>query len=363
MRHLTPFIVATALVLAGGRARADGAADEVSAGSTPQTATTPKSTWLADKVGAIWEPGDRWQLRADFTATRDYGAPVVAMPTADTQTNIYLANLSGEYDPSDQWSFKIIGGYSPAATLFSGTQVPFTTRTGMSVNANAALQSTSSSLAGGAMLGFDSGDARDVEYAATFFLNATYYDTQQQITALQDRAGASLDVQQLRDYCAAHTCQAQLLAALAGGEGTLVQVMLEGTAAITLYRHTDIGVDAAYYAYDKDPTQVGYFSLAAVGRAATFGSGMGIAPYEYTIAPDIVERWGGFLAMASVSYGKYADNEGSDVTGQLRVQYKVKLAKSKRLKLWGKLVASRDVDQTNAVSTSGSASLGAQYTW
>jgi hypothetical protein len=361
--RFTSFALASTIVAAAAPAYADGALDEVSAGSQPQTATTPKSTWLADKVAAMWDPGERWQLRVDFTATRDFGVRPVAMPTANDTTDIFLVNAAAEYNPDDQVSIKLVGGYSPQSTMFSGTTVPFTTRTGMNVDANAALQATSGSYSGGVLFGFDSGTTRDVEASLTLLVNATEYDTRQQIVALQDRAGGNLDVQQLRDYCAATKCPAQLAAALAGGDAQLAQVALEATAALTLERNTDIGIDATYYAYDRDPTQVGYFSLAAVGRASSLGGGIGIAPYSYTVAPDVVVRIGGLMSMASVSYGKYVDDEGWDVTGSLRVQYKLKLAHGKRVKLWGRVLASRDVDQTKAVSTSGSAALGVQYTW
>ena len=69
------------------------------------------------------------------------------------------------------------------------------------------------------------------------------------------------------------------------------------------------------------------------------------------------------MALTSLSYGKYADELGYNVTPSLRLQYKFELDDDRRLKVWIKASGSRDVDQLGAVSKSGSLATGLQYTW
>ena len=104
-------------------------------------------------------------------------------------------------------------------------------------------------------------------------------------------------------------------------------------------------------------------SVAALGRTSTFGNGPSIAPLQYTVMPSVVHRFGQLMVLASFTYGKYVASEGYDVSGALRVQYRWKLGSDSRFKLYGKLLAARDIDESQQEIRSGSASLGAQYTW
>ena len=63
-------LVTIALAALHTRAYADGALEELSAGTVPQTASTPQSTWLADKLAGFWEPSEALQVRLDVTGTR-----------------------------------------------------------------------------------------------------------------------------------------------------------------------------------------------------------------------------------------------------------------------------------------------------
>src|SRR5579862_3297556 len=106
-----PFLLAVVAVASNGSvSRADGALDEVSAGNTPQTATSPQTAWAAEKLGAMWDANDRWQLRFDFTATHDYASAPTSGSFGDSAVDIYLGNLSAEYDADPHWMFKVVLG-------------------------------------------------------------------------------------------------------------------------------------------------------------------------------------------------------------------------------------------------------------
>ena len=357
----TPLVAFAAVAVAAGPARADGALDELSAGNTPQTASTPQQSWVSDTLAGYWDATERWQLRADFTATRDYTKTPSSTGLGDPG-DILLANLSVEFDPDESWSLRAVGGYSPSSTLQTSSSLPLRTMTGSTETATAALNSTSSSLTGAAWAGYDS---TSIEFptAVTAVATANDFHMQQQITSVDLPGGQMMTDAQLQTYCMTNKCSRELRGALDGQMSQLAQYILEGNFSQTLWKTTDVGVDAAYFLYSQDPTKVGYFSAGALGRSSSFGGGMGIAPYKWNVVPDVIHRFGGVMVMASLSYGQYVDSEGNDMTATLRVQWKIKLDRTKRVKLWGKVTGSQDVDSTNAVAYSASAALGAQYTW
>ena len=359
MRHIV--LASCVLAAVGSAARADGVLDEASAGNTQATASAPSSAWIADKVAGIYEPSDAWQIRLDFTTTHDAGSAPSAMARfGSSSNNIYLANLSAEWDPGD-WSFKLVGGYSPSATTTATTTVPFQSASG-SLQADAQLQSTGDTASAAAWAGWDSGLLGAFNTAVLATATANEFDTQQQLTQIDDRKGHAVSIDQIQMYCGTHACGPQLTSVLGAQETHLAQYVLDANVTQTLWGDTDVGVDAAYYVYNEDPAKVGYYSIAAVGRTASFGNGPSLAPLLYTVMPNAIHRFGALMLLASMTYGQYVDDEGTDITAALRVQYRWRLSRESRLKVYGKLSASRDTEQGETIG-SGTLALGAQYTW
>lgn len=351
MRRL---VLALALVT-GGRAaaRADGAAEEVSAGHAPHTQGSPSSTWIADKLSGLWEPGDNWQLRLDLTGTRYFDSRA---------SDVTLANLAVEYAPDAHWILRLAAGGSPSSTADSTSVVQAQSAQGAAITGDARIKTTSASASGSAQLGYDTAGDGDAETSALVTASVTQLDSTQQVTDVQGRRGQTLTLTQLREFCASHPCPNGLASALAGQPASVHQLVVGASLSEQLYRDTDVGVDGSYYLYDKDPTQVGYLSITRAGQAPG-GGGLGIAPVLYSVMPSLVHRFGPVMAMSSVAYSKYVGQQGHDVSATLRLQYKLAFDGDRRLKLWAKLTGSHDVDQMNATTEAGSVSLGAQYTW
>lgn len=361
---MTARIVIALALLAPSLARADGAVEEVSAGNSPQTAGNPASSYLSDRIAGFYEPNDSWQLRLDVTGTRDYtNTKQPATTGLFGPGDILLTNLAVEYDPDSHWSLKLAGSYSPTSAAYSSTTVQTQTMKGTVADANAQLESQTSSKSGGAWIGYETAGESNAETNVLLTATVNDFNTLQQITAVTDKAGQMLSVDQLRAYCAAHPCSPQLTAALGANSAELAQLVIDGNVSETVYKNTDVGIDGAYYLYDKDPTKVGYFSVASVGRTANFGAGIGIAPLQYTVMPSAIHRWGPLMAMGTFTYGHYVDNEGYNTTAAVRLQYKWKLDGSQRIKVWAKGSGARDVDSTHTATKSGSLALGVQYTW
>lgn len=344
MRAVLAMIVLALPAVAYG----DGAATELSAGATAQSKQTPATRWVADKLGAFYEPTESWQLRVDVTGTH-------------AATDILLANVGIEFDPDESWSLRLVGGYSPSSTTSAPTTVQVDTMRG-TVDATAQLASTSGSMSAAAWLGYDTANDGDFETSVLVTATVNRFDLLQQITSVTDKAGDMIGVQQIKDFCATHMCSPQLVSALAAQPATLGQLAVEAGVTETLWRDTDAGVSGAYYAYDKDPTQVGYVSVGTIGKTASFGGGAPVAPLLFTVMPSVIHRWGDLMALASFTYGQYVDREGYDLTPALRLQYKLKFDGGSRLKLWMKVAGSRDIVQGSKVSSAQGA-LGAQYSW
>lgn len=339
---------------------ADGVADELSVGSSQPTPSNPRPAWVSDRIAGIWDASDDWQVRADVTATHPLSTTGAA--SSGDPGDVLLATASVEYDP-DHWVMKAVVGGSPSSAATSATTVRVLDMRGQPVDASAQLKMKSSSLMGAAWLGYETGSDGDWETLATLTATVTELDTLQQVTSVTGRDGRMLGLTQLHDYCAGHPCTKELLAAMKASPAQLGQLVVDQNVTEQIHRNTDVSLDLQYYFYDKDPTQVGYFSVASAGRTSTYGGGVPIAPLQYTVMPSVSHRFGDLTALASVSYGHYVADEGYNTSTTLRVQYKLKLDRDKRVKLYGKLTGARDVDQMGNASKSGSMALGMQYSW
>lgn len=344
--------------LAPHAAHAGGALEEVAAGAAPATETAPGSRWLSDRLAGIWDLDARWQLRLDLSSTRVY-SDATDVARGDT----YLAALSASFAPDDRWTLRLAGSWQPASTTLAIVPVPTGGLFGDAMQADAQLRAAASSLAVGGGIDYDSA-ADDVHaLSASLSLTATYYYAEQQILGVQDPAtGAALDADAVRMRCRQVACSGDVAGALDPQRVALGQVALGASVTDTVDGTTDLSLDASYYLYDQDPLRLGFFALATIARS-TLGSASGAPLLRDAVAPSVAHRWGDLAATASLAYADYADGHEFDVTASLRVQYKIALAGAHRLKLHARVAAGSHVDASYALTRSGSAGFGVQYTW
>lgn len=358
MRHWLIVAIAAAVPHA---ARAGAALEELSAGGAPTGAR-----WVGDRLAAIWDVDPSAQLRLDVSATRMYDG-AAGSPSGD----VYLGSLSAVYSTDDHWSLRLTGAWSPEtttrATALPSTQDPGApgTRSAPTVVdqamlSDAQLEITASSLAFGAGLDYDSASDAMHSLSASLSFHATYFQAQQEITAAH-AGGEELDAIALRARCAQYRCDDQATAALWPQWVQLGQFALGASVADTIDRDTDLALDAAYYLYDRDPAQSGYHALSTLA-SSSLGSATSAPLLREALTPSVAHRWGAVSATASLSYAGYADGQ-ADLAASLRVQYKLALDGSRRLKLYAKLGASTHVDTEYAHANAGSAGVGAQYSW
>lgn len=363
-------IVAIAVAASPRAARAGAAVEEVSAGGAPAGAR-----WIGDRMAGIWDVDASVQLRLDVATTRMFAASGEATGAA------YLAALSAAYSADDHWSLRLSGAWTPESTTTASAlpaldgagspgQGPGGTVVDQAGVDAADLRITASSLALGAGLDYDSASDAMHSPSASLSVTATYFRSQQEITGA--RAGeVELDPMQLWARCQDRHCNDQALAALRPEWVQLGQFALGASVTDTIDRDTDLSLDAAYFLYDRDLAQSGYHALSTLA-SSSLGSATSAPLLRVALAPSIAHRWTAVSAMVGLSYAGYADRPAdgplaeaplADLGASLRVQYKLSLDGARRLKLYVKLGAGTHVDRGYGHASSGSAGLGAQYSW
>jgi hypothetical protein len=347
-------------VVAPRAAHAGGALEELAAGAAPATETAPGSRWVSDKLAGIWDLDARSQLRLDLSSTR------VSSDASDTtRGDVYLGSLSAVYSPDDHWSLRLGGGWSPESTTRATVAVGAQGLFAEAMQVDAQLRAAASSFAFGAGVDYDSAGRGVHALSASLSISATYFTAQQEITSVQDPGGAgnaTLDAAGMRMRCRLEACTSEVVRALWPQSVQLGQFALGASVTDTVDGNTDLSLDASYYLYDHDPLQLGYLALATIARS-TLGSATGAPLLRDAITPSVAHRWGNLAASASLSYSDYADGRELDIGASLRVQYKLVLAGSHRLKPYAKLAAGTHVDASYQLTRSASVGLGAQYTW
>ena len=134
-----PVLTVAALLAAPALAHAGGVLDELSAGTAPGASGGAASSWIADRLGAIWDVTEDWQLRLDVSGTRYLEQPA---------TTVATVGASIEYDPDAHWSLRLAGGGSPRAETRSSQAVKAQTATGAAITVDAAVRSATSSITG-----------------------------------------------------------------------------------------------------------------------------------------------------------------------------------------------------------------------
>lgn len=338
-------ILVAVLVLAPSVTRADGVADEVSAG----TATSPSSSWIANRLSGVWDVDDRFSLQLDFAVTR-------------ASSYSQSGSLSLSYVPDDHWSLSVVGAYVPASTTTSSTTLAIEESAESAVLADAELDGTTSSVSVAVSASYDTAGDSDHETNAALTLGVDHVQSQQTFASIVDENGVMLTTEDIRDYCMTRMCSPEIAAALSPLWSQLSRFSVGASVARTEYRDIDLGIDATYYFYDKDPTTAGYFRLPRIG-VSDLGHGVAIAPLRYTVSPNVTSRWGKLQGTLGLAYGSLLANQGFELGASVRCQYKLRIDDDTSLKLYSTLTSSWSVDAYNDLTRSLALALGGKYTW
>lgn len=348
MRDLL-LVTAIGLVGAPSVAFSDGVADELSAGTTLATATSPSSSWIANQITGVWDVDDSFTLQLDFGVTR-------------TSTYSKTGSLSIAYSPNDHWSLSLSGTYVPASTSSSLTTLVIEETDEELVLADAELSATTTSTSIAVSVGYDTAGDSDHETSASLTLGVDHVQTQQTFASIVADDGAMLTTDDVRDYCSTRMCDPEIEAALSPLWSQLSRFSINASVSRTEYRDVDLGIDATYYLYDKDPTVAGYFRLPGIGPS-NLGNGVSIATLRYAVSPTVTNRWGKLQGTLGLAYGSLLANQGYELGTTVKFQYRLDLDDDKALRLYSSLAGAWSVDAFNELSRSFSLTLGGKYTW
>jgi hypothetical protein len=352
----SPLLILAIVVAHTPGARANTAAEEISTGASVSAATTPSLGWIANRLAGAWDATSRWQLRIALDATR------VMAPEGEESNTIFNTSATAEVAIDSHWTTSLTAGGSPASTTHSSATILDDTLPGDQGEAVAQLAARSSVMSIGAALEYDTAGSSDHETSGSISVGATHFQSIQAITSIIDPDGQMLTPREVSEHCASRSCSSELRSALSPKDTQLTQLVIGASVLHTFEGTGDLGLSASYYMYDADPTQLGYYSLATLGRG-NLGNGVSIAPLRYTVTPTIGDRWGPLSGTLAVTYGLYVRDVSYEVTTSLRVQYKLKLDGAARLKLYSSLTGSRGADPDGNTITSMSLALGAKYSW
>jgi hypothetical protein len=349
---------------------------------TQPTADNPRSGEFSSSVAGSIEPSEQWSI--DLSAGYRYEGPTAASGSSafgQSGGNVFALSAGPTWTPNDHWTADLSGSYSPQSTTLADTTL--TLQTGrQSVDADAQLKSVTRTWGLAVSGDYDTAGDSAFEHSGHLSFGVTGTTTQQSINAL-DAKGRMIDLTSLESaYCTGSKAQSQTckhVAALTRDEATTIhQFELGGAYALTLYEKTEVRLEGSYFLYDQDPTQVGYYSLATAGRAATpaegrgstrgggeldFGGGMPLAPLLFSTTLGASHTFGDdhpLRVALNFGYGSYVANEGLDLSLALKVSLKLNAHWKLTLSAGGSESVLNDSGASTA-SLSGNASLTAKY--
>jgi hypothetical protein len=338
-----------------GAARASNVSNEVSLNTTQATEANPRSGSLGDSLSASLDATEHLAVNLGIMATTQDSAPS-PFPNESPDAAVLLFSTGLDWEVNDNWTLGLTAELSPESRTFADAPIGIGT---------AHIRSKASERAAGIDLSYDSAGESALEWSVTGGVTYTDFSVDQTIPLVTDLSGRTLTAAQVRtlinDYCTTgkgvtvKNCGKRVLREIAATPFNLASVEFSAGVTAVVMTNTDLTVSADVYNYFQDATQAAYASLIFNGRG---GAGVPVAPLQFMIRPDVVRRFGDFSAKFWVQAGQYVKGVGQSTAGVgLKLQYKF----TKEFRLWATVLASRDVDDQNRETNSGSFSLGAGY--
>jgi len=343
-------------------AHAHTVSDEVALGSTQHTEQNPRSGSLSNTFSGMFEASDALSLSVDLGLTHDNGTASVASARAGASSggNILLGTLTVDALLWEKWLLAAGVNVSPRSVTTSRVPVPLVDTLGRETEADAELRTASNVLGFMISGGYATAGLSDFEASADASLGLTRFSVQQSITEIQTALGP-LSAEQVRTFCMRPALSRQrrslcktVLSVLKNQPSTLNQLRLSVSFTGTIFQDTDIGILASLYGYDGDPTEVGYFSVLAVGRSVSLGNGIPLAPLQFSLRPSVTHRFGRLSLDGSYQFGRYVDDEGAFHALSLRAQYRF----NKTWRAWLRFSGQVDLDADGKPLRSSAVSVG-----
>ena len=302
-------------------------AHDVSVDLSGSLTTTSQNNPRAGSFGAMasagWDVKDTLTLFTNLGYTRDLATR--AGMTGTSGSNVVLAGLGVMWLPTDNLMTMLTVTGSPPSAVRSATTIDLSQVVANGPRFDVVVDSRTWTL-GGLWTGTWMQSPTDGPWlsAVDVLAGATWYDVFQQ---LELPTGPVADT--VRQRCGANPSQASVCALVNGASTPLLQVKLGGGYVGTLFDDTDFGLEVLGYLYDRNPSDVGYFSAVNVGRGLELGSGVPVLPLAVSVRPSVLHRFSRVSLKLSYQFGLYAAGQGANHIATLRSTFK--LSKSWRL--------------------------------
>lgn len=314
---------------------------DLSAGSTRATNDNPRSGFLGLGLGGSYELSDSVSLSLGANLTRDLPTPPPPGSNIPREppTNVFLLSGGADWLVDEHWVLSGLVSLSPRVNQAVDSTLTLDTLRGtreLDILLGTANSSLGLTLAGGYATAGDSNLESSVDVSVT----GTRYATTQRLLRINRN---DPDIAALNEICEA-TPELQICrlrdpqqTALAEQRAALTELRLSAGYTATLFSNTDVGLEGAWFLYDSDPTEVGYFSLVSFGRngrtgpSASVGDGIAVAPLLFTVRPQVSHRMGAFTLRAWFQHGRYVEDLG--VTNLLGLRLTWRLSRELRLAL------------------------------
>lgn len=337
-------------LLFAATARAHDLGVDLNAAFTQVSANNPRTGALGLGITGAWDISERLALFGLASYTRDLATRTAT--TASSGSDIFRFSLGGQWLPHEQWMLMASATFSPPSAQASATTRLFEdplTRDARLVDV--VVDSRAWNLGGTALVAWASDDTGPLQSTVDVGAGATRFDIFQQL-----RLGDGVAGRLIRNACEGRSgdfCQL-----VQGASTPLWQVRLSAGYTATLKRRTDLGAELGVFLYDRDPADVGYFSIVSVGRETELGSGVPVLPLRLSLRPAITHRFEKLTVRLAYQWGLYASNLGAMHSLSGRLTWKVTPAWRLSFSVTGQL----DVDSTRAVVNRGGLALvGALY--
>jgi hypothetical protein len=316
-------LVAMVVGSAVADAHADGVGNEVTLGTSETSPGNPRSAYLSDRLWLSTDVRDVVTIRAEGSVTRDAAAaPDGTWSFPDQGGVIFRLGTSVDYYPSNHVALGVEADVSPETETSTSTPVSLPDPRGR-MTGYAEILSQTSSWGVGADVEYDSAGDSGFEWVAGLGAGVQTLHSYQRVLSVRSEDGMPVSRDVLNCSTIDAECSDELAAALRGMAQTVRQVRISANALGTIRERTDVGIGSAYYLYTSDPTAVGYFSLASLGRDQTLGEGLALAPLRFTARPSVVHRIGRLQLGTWFQYGRYVADEGDVLALGLRVQVRI----------------------------------------
>lgn len=344
-------------------------------GSSQSSPNSPVGNYEDATLSGLFDLSTTIDLNFSITDTHDNRVP----PTRGTKfgtsaSNIWNLSAGLGWSSGDHASFGIAASLSPKSNSSFDTPVAVG-----SLSDDGRLGARSGTYGFSVAADYDTAGESDFESAPSLNVAYTHISSDQ---ALEDLISGKRDenLAKIRVACQGSRSPSciHLRPLLAARNADLDQLAVSASYAATLFRNSTVLLSGTYYNYfGEDPTTIGLFSVALLGRTPPkvkapsakahkggavaetfdFGGGIPLAPLTWDSRLGLSQKFGDFTVGLVLEYGNYFNDSGhtESIAGKLSYAF------SEHWKASATLGSSRDVDSAGVVTPGSSFTVSLRY--